>query len=214
MIVTCLEDLIPFITCFLLFLVMFSVSFIVLGNEIDSEVVEAEWISFTHKTFLQAYRTSIGELGMPRYPKLLLKEDNFQRSMNIYLIWLLWYTQTFCMLVVLLNFIIAVINETYNLVKNDQVLINYADKAELNKECYEILSFLKKHAEFSVIRFTVNKQDDKSGEDPNLQVINEVNNFIYSQGLKLSQEFSSVGVKLSDISHAQGTMMSQLKCKF
>lgn len=121
MIATCFYALIPFIVCFMMFLFMFSFMLIVLNNQIDSEVVEAEYISFVHKTVLQAFRTSIGELGMPRYPNIMEDQSitENQRHLNIYLIWAVWYTQTFTMLVVLLNFIIAVINETYDQVKDN-----------------------------------------------------------------------------------------------
>lgn len=56
----------------------------------------------------------------------------------------------------MLNFIIAVINQTYDEVKNDQVLINYAYKAVINLECQEIRSMFFKRKELSIILFSVN----------------------------------------------------------
>jgi hypothetical protein len=52
MIEACFIELIPFITCFLMFMLFFSFSLIVLNNEIDGEVAEAEHISYVQKTIL------------------------------------------------------------------------------------------------------------------------------------------------------------------
>lgn len=112
-------DLIPFISCFITFLCFFSFSFICLNSEIDPDVDDAQYIGYTQKTILQAFRTSIGELGLPQYPTIMKQPDTFLRKMNIALIWTTWYTQTFVMIVVMLNFIIAVINATYERVSQD-----------------------------------------------------------------------------------------------
>lgn len=216
MIATCFYALIPFIVCFVMFLFMFSCMLITLNNQIDSEVVEAEAISFFHKTVLQAFRTSIGELGMPRYPNIIGDEtiNENQRFLNIYLIWAVWYTQTFTMLVVLLNFIIAVINETYDQVKDNQVLINYQYKAELNLECQEILSILRKNTEFHVILFSVNKNENNQQQDSNQQIIEEVNKFIYSQSIRTKQEFSMVKSIMADLRQSQTSLDQQIRTKF
>ena len=42
----CLEDLIPFICCFITLLFVFSICFVVLNMEIDGEVDEAEGLTF------------------------------------------------------------------------------------------------------------------------------------------------------------------------
>lgn len=46
MIATCVIELIPFIICFIMFLLFFSFCLIILNMEIDTEVNEAEAISF------------------------------------------------------------------------------------------------------------------------------------------------------------------------
>jgi len=76
--------------------------------EIDPEVDEAE-LSFFQKTILQTFRTSVGELGMPTYNNILKREDSIFKTINIVLIWFCWFIQTFFMLVIMLNFLIAVI---------------------------------------------------------------------------------------------------------
>jgi hypothetical protein len=166
MIYNCLVDLIPFISCFITFLIFFSICLICLNTEIDSEVDEAQKIGYVAKTVLQAFRTSIGELGMPRYTNIINQPSGFLRNMNIVLIWMIWYIQTFTMLVVMLNFIIAVINSTYERVSQDAIYINYKYKAELNLECYDLLSNLFIPKSFKIIVFSRSKEEQNTLHDP------------------------------------------------
>lgn len=83
------------------------------------------------KMFLQAFRTSIGDLKIPRYVKIL-EDPNlgyYQKYTNIVLLWALWYVSTFIMMVILLNFIIAVIGQTFERVKQDQQFIYISNQA-------------------------------------------------------------------------------------
>ena len=165
MIKFCLVDLIPFIVCFVTFLFVFSICFIVLNMEIDPEVADAQGITFFQKTILQTFRTSIGELGMPVYEGVLAQKDSFWRSLNIFLIWIVWYMQSFFMLVVMLNFIIAVITTTYAKVITLQKIISYKHKADLNEECFELLSLLGFNEEFKLIVFSNCKEVSMMEED-------------------------------------------------
>jgi hypothetical protein len=113
MILSCVNELIPFIISYIVFLLLFSVCFVVLEMEIDPEVDEAKGLTYFQKTVLQTFRTAIGELGMPKYEKISEKDDSIFKDINIYLIWLVWFIQTFFMLVIMLNFLIAVITSNY-----------------------------------------------------------------------------------------------------
>lgn len=95
-------------------LIFFTLEMIVLNNEIDKEVQEVESVGFFFKAFLQAFRTSIGELGTPKYEDSIPNQDTVKGKLNVYLIWIIWYFMCFFDLVVMLNFIIAVISEAYD----------------------------------------------------------------------------------------------------
>lgn len=98
MIFICIKELIPFIICFFLFLILFTLLLIVLNNDIDEEVDPVEYLGFFGKALLQTFRTSIGELGTPRYPSIYDTKKKvgipttFPVELNIYLIWITWYT--------------------------------------------------------------------------------------------------------------------------
>ena len=67
-------------------------------------------------TFLQSYRNSIGDLAPPKYPlwdSSITSEDpieNLKGHMMITIIWGIWIGHQFVVLVLLLNFLIAIIS--------------------------------------------------------------------------------------------------------
>jgi len=122
--------------CYAILIVVFTICFAVLQMEIDPEVAAAEGIGYFGKTLLQTFRTSIGELGVPAYSAIWSSRHTLHRDINIFLIWATWLTQTFFMLVIMLNFIIAIITANYEKCINYQKVIAYQHKADLNMECF------------------------------------------------------------------------------
>ena len=124
-------------------------------------------LSYVQKTFLQAFRTSLGELAILEYPHLINfnttdgvpEANDFYCSLNIMMIWAVWYAQTFTMIVVMLNFIISVINSTFDRVSQDQAIINYRYKAELNLETFDLLSYFRSMRHFKAIVFCRIKEE-------------------------------------------------------
>lgn len=62
------------------------------------------------------------------------------------------------MLVIMLNFIIAIIDQTYISVNRDKNIFVYMNKAELNQECYQLMKYFKKLEPMRVILFSTSKQ--------------------------------------------------------
>ena len=54
---------------------------------------------------------------------------------QIGLIWFLWFLQQYLVLIILLNFLIALISDTYNKVKEDEMETMYNQRCELTWEC-------------------------------------------------------------------------------
>lgn len=81
--------------------------------EVDSEVDEAQGLSYFEKIVLETFRTAIGELGKPKYENILKKDPSIFKDLNIFLIWFIWFVHVFFMLVIMLNFLIAVIGSNY-----------------------------------------------------------------------------------------------------
>ena len=62
--------------------------------ELDGDVVDYSYdLSHFESVLLQTFRTIIGELAQPIYTKLMEEDDTFLRSMKMYTIWLIWFSQ-------------------------------------------------------------------------------------------------------------------------
>jgi hypothetical protein len=112
MVILTIKDLMPFFASFMISMIFFAICFFVLNAEIDPEIEQSQGplLSFFGLTCLQVYRISIGEIGTPKYDALNARPDSFFKDTNIILIWFTWYINTFFMIVILLNFLIAVIS--------------------------------------------------------------------------------------------------------
>lgn len=117
MLIFVLNDLTPFILTYIIFLNFFSVCFIVLDCDIDGEIQnQVPVLSHYEQMLLQVYRTALGELSMPAFSRIMKKYKvrTIFRDINVNLIWLLWVVATFFMFVIMTNFNIAQITNTYN----------------------------------------------------------------------------------------------------
>ena len=96
---------------------MFSINYVILQLEIDDEVDEGTPdLAYFEKVMVETFRNAIGELGMPKYDNYLKKNeghDTIFKTINVYLIWLNFFCQTYLMQIIMLNFMIAVIMTTY-----------------------------------------------------------------------------------------------------
>ena len=131
---------------------------------------------------LQTFRTAVGELGIPKYSKILQMEDSVFKSLNIALIWICWFMQTFFMLVIMMNFLIAVITSTYERVMNYQVIISYQHKAELNDEIFtlkRVFSFFFRMEEYKFIVFSSSKLAGTLEDDQFTDIIDLIKKFIF-----------------------------------
>jgi len=68
-------------------------------------------------------------------------------------------------MIVLLNFLIAEVGQTYDKVKSDGSMLLYQKKAELNLLAFKIFKMFGKRSYFKVIVFTSPKNDDDTGDD-------------------------------------------------
>ena len=62
------------------------------------------------------------------------------------LVWMFWIMNQLITLIILLNFLIAVISDSYANVNAVKDMYTYSHKAELNYECYQIFDRLQRMA--------------------------------------------------------------------
>lgn len=147
-----------FLTFFCMF---FSLIFIYLGDSGDDK--DYEGINVFLAMNLNVLRNAIGDIIVPTYTYWIEKHDEAPRTSHaaIMVLWLIWDIQIFIMLIMLLNFLIAIVSQTYEDVMDKHDQISYLFRAELNRECRVILNFFgldSKVGEFMVTTSTLSDQ--------------------------------------------------------
>jgi len=66
--------------------------------------------------FINSFENSIGNISPPDYPKIVNVKGLSRVLANVQLamIWVVWFLNQYIILVIMLNFLIAVISDTYN----------------------------------------------------------------------------------------------------
>ena len=142
MITQSLWDLRPFMVLYIFYTCLFVVLYSVMDVEIDSELLTVgteETLGYFGLLFFAVWRNSVGKLGFPGYRRLAEREPNIFLYLNIYIIWIIYFCQILFMLIIGLNFMIAIIESTFSNVNDEKLQYLYRNKAEMNLESFEIL---------------------------------------------------------------------------
>lgn len=80
---------------------------------------------------------------------------------------MVWLANQLVCLIIMLNFLIAVISQVYDAVVNEQRTVFYIMKSELNNEFYELSELWSKHKQFKylVIQSSENNDDDEGNSN-------------------------------------------------
>lgn len=171
----CIKDLIPFLSSYITLLLLFTICYVVLKLEIDEEV-QVKGLNYFFCTLLETFRNAIGELALPAYDKLMSKQDGLMvklkphtptRDINIYLIWMIFFMQTYFMQILMLNFMVAVIMSTHERVIGGglQIVISYKHRAELNYETQMLKAVFITLPEYRSIIFSTSKSEKTDIEE-------------------------------------------------
>lgn len=115
---------------------------------------------------MQTYRNSIGDISAPKYEFWIETEydgNNFAPKLMIFLIWSIWLFNQFLVLIILLNFLIAIISESYVSTLEKKEYYKYVQRCEMNIETMIALNFLGKlvpHEYFILSTNIVNENVD------------------------------------------------------
>jgi len=128
-------DIGPFLVFFFTFVLVNTFMLDIMRAEIDDGDYEAIPRTFL-MTFLQIFRNSIGDIAVFGYGDWVQAGGEggvpLSGTIQIVVLWLIWYMNVFVMVIVLLNFLIAEVSATYETVKEGGDKILYAKRAELN----------------------------------------------------------------------------------
>ena len=173
MVILTIQDLTSFLHALLLSIFFFALCFSVLEIDTDDDIKDVKGPGFNKfgLIFLQTYRIVMGEIGVPAYEDLENRQKHWiALQSQIFLIWCTWFICTFSMIIILLNFLIAVITETYEEVATKQSIYTYVHKASLNEEIYHIISFFFRMKPYKAVVFSFNKELAVSGNNSGEEV--------------------------------------------
>ena len=88
----------------------------------------------------------------------------------ITIIWVFWFIHIFVILIILLNFLIAIISQSYEMVMANQVMSTYLHRCQLNKDCLLVLDFFKQLKELNFFIIATLQEEKGIKED----ILNEM----------------------------------------
>ena len=131
------------------------------------------------------------------------------------------------MIIILLNFLIAVITESYEEVATKQSIYTYVHKASLNQECYQLISFFKRMKSYKVVVFSYNKElassggvsEESSSNDIGLQyviaklkkLVKKENKHIMDSQKDIKNELSQFKSQIKTLALGQAEIQNQMK---
>ena len=163
MILQVFVDLMPFIIILMVTVFFFSMVNVVMDAGFDRG--DYPKVQKFLVIFLQNFRLSLGDISALEYDNSWGKADASLRYYAIIIIWFFWVLNIFFMMIVLMNFLIAEVSQTYDKVKSDGKMLLYQKKAELNLLAFKIFKMFGKRSYFKVIVFTYPKDGDNGDED-------------------------------------------------
>lgn len=85
----------------------------------------------------------------------------------MYLVWLIWWFNQFMIVIILLNFLIAVISQSYENVMNSATILKFKDIAQLNREAYLVMQYLPntRMVYTNKLILTIADEEDRQNDD-------------------------------------------------
>lgn len=146
LITTTIDQLWTFLFFLVLWVGCFSLIFKVLGATFDEGMFDQNYDSDMNDYpkvpdkavfIMQNLRNSIGDLAPPHYnywENRFEAGDNMNSQLMILLIWFTWFVEMYVMLIILTNFLIALVSQIYEQIMNEKMLTVYRAKSHLNQE--------------------------------------------------------------------------------
>lgn len=136
LIVTCFSDVIYFTTYLMIWMIAMTIAYKVLGMEANgySKLDDNTFVNY----FIQVWENGIGNINPPAF----LADD--PSSLRVFAVYSMWFATQFVVLIVLLNFLIAVISQSYENVMDSSDILTYSARCAFNSETFPLKSFIGK----------------------------------------------------------------------
>lgn len=130
LVMNCFKDVFAFLLFFMAWVFIFAKLFQITGAEIDEEEYpRVPLLSY----YLFTFRATLGETTPPTYyfwEEMIKLEKEDERGASfptfmIYVIWIVWFLNLFMNTVILLNFLIAIIGQSFETVISNRLTYQY-----------------------------------------------------------------------------------------
>ena len=139
----CVEDCFPFMLFFTFWNILFATFYLIQAADVNSD--DYKGLNTFTKLFLQTYEDSVGNADVPIYSFWIDSAGEAPttiRGFMVGLIWVTWFTNQWFIFIVLLNFIIAIIGQSYDSVMEKATQYMYLQRTDMNMECRVTLKYL------------------------------------------------------------------------
>ena len=118
-----IEELVGFTLFFIMWICFFAICFITLQVDF-SGITDYPGVHQNIVAFIEVYQSSIGNIKVPNYESAIsVYGTGGETTVLMKIIWFLWILNQFINLIILLNFLIALISEVYaNVMEKQQVI--------------------------------------------------------------------------------------------
>ena len=164
MVSTTIKMCLPFLTFFSMWILLFNSLYMGLNLEVDDE--EYPKVNFFTRVLLLTYRNSIGDIQVPDYKTWLNAYDESvggsesKQLQILVLVWSVWFFNQLICLIILLNFLIAVISQGYDIVVAESNIDKYMTRGDFNLEYNILMSALGRLQRFQVLILQMERENE------------------------------------------------------
>lgn len=215
-----------FLSFFMLWVIFFTLIYWNLKVEIPTEEYPNMWTGVQY--LMYSYRAAIGDLATPGYSNWdnlsnQVRTEYFAKNSIMWCIWGFWLLQQFTVLIILLNFLIAVICQAYEEQYGSQQILKAKNRAELNREHFQFVKFFERFSgglwtprKFRVLVFQMDQTLTRGGgEEEYLGFVQTLKNYIQKTNKDLlkryTAETSKVQKDVNFLKHNVLQVMAQIR---
>ena len=171
--------------------VIFGILYTITGAQFD--IGDYSQLDMIFVIGIQTWRNSIGDIAAPVYPRWDEMSQStkagkqFLGKMMIMIIWFIWIFHQFVILIILLNFLIAIISQSYEDVMSKSEQMKYKTRVDLNLECLQTYNFFGKLPSFNILLIASQNEEDGQSDQQWQGIVNTMKSFT-RQSFKLQKE--------------------------
>lgn len=178
------RDVVNFTTFMFIWIIVLSLLYRILGSNNSNQASNYPQLDNVTATFITTFEYSIGNINPPTYGLWATKMHANEHDqinvivcqISIYLIWLLWFGNQFLILIILLNFLIAVLGKSQSDVMDGALMFKYQQRCELNRE-YAIFKQSFSSGKLSAFLVSADVEDDDENDGLG-GVVSQVKDFV------------------------------------